>query len=1007
MLARVPDAKSRLTFEDCPWRSPTGDCLDDTTLAAHVDATCDEATRARVEAHLDHCQDCRELVAEFAQTFLTKSTDVRSFDGDLRMLEPGAKLGRYVIVSSVGSGAMGIVYAAQDTELGRKVALKLLRSERASALAIATEARILDEARTMAKLTHPSVIAIHDVEVVDGLPFAVMELVEGPTLRLWCKHEPRGTREILRVFLEAARGLAAAHRLGIVHRDFKPDNVLIGADGRARITDFGLATVTEPDRVSAEVDGSDLETPLWTRTGVLVGTPAYMAPEQLDGALGDARSDQFAFAVALFEALTGERPFSANSVKELLARIREGKRSAKETQIPGWIRRALDRALAVRPEDRFSSMETLVGLLERDPRRRLQWLAAGAAGVAVVGLSAGIVTMRSTTANICRTEPHTRAWSEERARSIEDRFRAVAPELTKEAWPLVRTRLDGHTRELDAARMETCEATRVHGTQSMRTMELRMQCLDRRRDEVAALVRVLGEADEATVRRATSAAAELTPASVCSETSAVSTPIPVPDNPAIRREVDAIRTDLARSAALERAGKYREALEWTRPLTERASQTSFLPVRAEARLRQGMLEDENGDSKTARQTLLAAVYDAEAGRHDDIAAEAWVALVYVTGNQLEMHPETESAEERARAAIARLGSSPRLETRLLVNVGAWLNMRGKFADSVAKLRAAVALAERHAGARHPEVAEALTWLSQSLRETGEVTEAIEVATRALTIRQEALGSGHPSVAETLGALGVGLSRLGRHAEAVPHYQRALDIRRQTLGPKHPEVASMLGNLGLAYARSGRFDEAVRALEQTLTLDREAWGPDDSEVATAQSNLGYAYLLRGSWADARTQIEQAIVIREKRQGKDHPFVGRSLSNLGWALLGEGKTTEARLAFERARGILERANGPDHPDVAAQLVGLGTTLLATREATRSIPLFERALVVYSVKPAAADRLADAKFGLARALIETRGDHVRAVTLAREARDGYASVGFTEQKRLDVERWLARVR
>ncbi len=990
-------------------------CLDDATLAAHLDASCDEGARARTDRHLDRCPRCRELVAEFARAFLSDRDVAPPSASGRRMLEPGAHLGRYVVLEAVGSGAMGVVYAAYDSELDRKVALKLLRTERppetGSHEGPNATARLLDEARVMAKLAHPNVVAVHDVQLVDGLPFVTMELVKGPTLRTWCLEPNRRTRDVVRAFREAGEGLAAAHALGIVHRDFKPDNVLIGQGERPRITDFGLSGAAqsiptgERARLASEADA--LEAPLLTRTGILVGTPAYMAPEQLEGALGDARSDQFAFAVSLFEGLTGSRPFLAQGARELLERIREGKPDVSAARIPLGVRRVLARALSASPDARYPSMDALVAALARDPYARAARV--GAAVVGALALSVGAASAYAhfgPRAHVCGDARAPSApWSEAEGRPVEARFREVAPALVGEAWPRVKATLDGYADDLRAARSETCTATRVQGRQSERTMELRMQCLDRRQEELAALTRVLVEADAATVRRAISAASTLTPVAACSDPEAHLTGTPTPEDPRAREQVALLRRDLARAAALERAGKYREGLELARAITVRADDVGFGPTRAEARLRQGVLEDLAGGSKVAQQVLLDAVFEAEASHHDEVAAEAWIALVFVDGTQLEVHAEAEQSEVRARAAIARLGGSPRLLARLRFVVGRWLVMRGRFADGAAKLRESLALRESLLGKDHADVAEVLNELSAAVREQGDTAEAIALGERALRVREAVLGSKHPDVAITLSTLGVALARAGKHDAALPCFLRALTIAEEALGANHPEVGPILNNVGLAYARTGRAAEAIAPLERSLAVNAAAWGPEDSEVAGVESNLGYVYRLMGRWADARAHIERGIAIREKAQGKEHPFVARGLSSLGWVSLAEGKPKEARADFERALAILQKAHGREHPDVGAQLVGIGASFVAEREPKRALALLERAMSIYAAKPPAAEKVTEAKLTLAKALWDANADRARAVKLGREAAKEYATFGaFTDRERQEADRWVA---
>jgi formylglycine-generating enzyme required for sulfatase activity/tRNA A-37 threonylcarbamoyl transferase component Bud32 len=313
-------------------------------------------------------------------------------------LDTGARIGRYLIIERVGSGAMGVVYGAYDPELDRKIALKLLKG-RELGQEDAARARLLREAKAMARLAHQNVIAVHDVGVVDGQVFLAMEFLGGGTLKSWLAARPRRWREVLDVFIAAGRGLAAAHAAGLVHRDFKPENVLLDKEGRPRVVDFGLAreATAAPDGsgavtlAAAERSGSHLET--LTRTGAIMGTPAYMAPEQITGEPTDERTDQFSFCVALYEALYGERPFRGESLLRLLHNVTEGELEPTpgDREVPAWIRRALLRGLRPDPAQRWASMAPLITALEDDPaarhRRRLL------AGTAVALVLASVVAV--------------------------------------------------------------------------------------------------------------------------------------------------------------------------------------------------------------------------------------------------------------------------------------------------------------------------------------------------------------------------------------------------------------------------------------------------------------------------------------------------------------------------------------------------------------------------------------------------------------------------------------
>ncbi|MCH9683782.1 MAG: serine/threonine protein kinase, partial [Deltaproteobacteria bacterium] len=301
------------------------------------------------------------------------------------------RLGRYVVLGTLGRGGMGVVLRAFDLELDRQVALKVLHEH----LGDRQTARLRREAQAMAKLSHPNVVQVYEVGQVDGRTFVAMELVRGQTPRQWMKQDPRpGWKACVRLFIRLGQGLAAAHEQGLVHRDFKPDNAIIDGKGRPRVLDFGLARRDDPVEVESEPEWADAlhsesaDTSL-TRTGVVMGTPAYMPPEQMRGRDTDARSDQFSFCVSLYEVLYGQRPFVGSSSAQLLVAIEDGeiKPVPRGPTIPAALRKAVVRGMAAEPGDRWPSMEALLAELRAIVKRPLR-RAVGMGGVAVLALAA-------------------------------------------------------------------------------------------------------------------------------------------------------------------------------------------------------------------------------------------------------------------------------------------------------------------------------------------------------------------------------------------------------------------------------------------------------------------------------------------------------------------------------------------------------------------------------------------------------------------------------------------
>ncbi len=386
--------------------SETVECLDDNVASEFVSGGLSAGAIGKVEAHLAACRDCRSLVAMLAGTEDDSQAATRKHerfrpDEDSQVakrpvLSIGDRVGRYLVLSTLGAGGMGVVFAAYDPQLDRKVALKLLRANLRGPSAKEARTRLKREAQAIAQLSHPNVVGVYDVGTTpDGDVYIAMEFVEGDTLTTWLKRWPRTWREILEVFHQAARGLQAAHQVGLLHRDFKPDNVLVGGDGRVRVTDFGLArSVLGPDEAQRSLTPT---TPLHadlTATGTVLGTPRYMPPEQLTGPDIDARSDQFSFCVALYEALYSKHPLEgATSV----AMLESGARAALPpdgTRVPPAIGKAVMRGLDRDRAKRFPTMAALVHELQ-PPAQRSPARFAVAAGIGLLLIGAATAAVMS------------------------------------------------------------------------------------------------------------------------------------------------------------------------------------------------------------------------------------------------------------------------------------------------------------------------------------------------------------------------------------------------------------------------------------------------------------------------------------------------------------------------------------------------------------------------------------------------------------------------------------
>jgi predicted Ser/Thr protein kinase len=420
------------------------DCLDANAVQDLMSGALDSAARSLAITHLDGCADCRELLSTLArdtardvarETLAATAQRLSELDGahtdglaDTLASPNGApskdkapKLGRYTHLEKLGQGAMGVVYRADDPELGRAVALKLLKRPDPEL----TE-RLVREARSMAKVNHPNVVAVYDVGVSGDTTYIAMELVEGTTLRAW-QNKRHTVAEIVEQYIAAGRGLGAAHDAGIIHRDFKPDNCLVGSNNRVRVTDFGLAAAQLGEDAG---DGVTTDIHL-TSAGSVMGTPAYMAPEQFTGGNVDSRTDQFNFSVALYEALYRERPFAGKTFEQLGDNVCEGKvrPAPPRTRVSSALRAIVLRGMAVKPGDRYPSMDHLLAELGRDRAKVWRGAATATAFIGIVlgiGLVADLAVKGRVAAQIRESFDNTTVQTERAFELLRNKFEAMS-----------------------------------------------------------------------------------------------------------------------------------------------------------------------------------------------------------------------------------------------------------------------------------------------------------------------------------------------------------------------------------------------------------------------------------------------------------------------------------------------------------------------------------------------------------------------------------------------------
>lgn len=822
----------------------------------------------------------------------------------------------YEIIGPLGAGAMGVVYQALDRALDRRVALKL-HVQRDGA----DPRRVWREARAMARLADPHVVTIHEVGIHDERLFIAMELVAGSDARRWSRSAPRTTAEILAVYRQAGLGLAAAHAVGIVHRDFKPDNVLVGDDGRVRVADFGLARSV--DR-GATQDGDPAEAAdaaaRHTVTGFVAGTPAYMAPEIVAGYPADARSDQYAFCVAMYEALVGERPARAE---------RGAETEVPKRGLPRHLHDALRRGLSREPTARFEDMPALLRALE-PPRRRWQAIAV------VATLVGGGLAMAATRTRPCEDDAFTGAgpWDAEHHDRVAAAFeRSGFPDAAQ-----VSARLDAAlstwSTDSTAARRTACEATHVRGEQSEARLQLRIDCIDRMQRRVGALVTSLERADAGVVARADDAVDRLPELARCEDTSALAQAEPIADgdrdaHAALRERIDALSVDrdLGRSTGLADA---------IAELVTTAEAGGYADNIAAATLLQGL------------DAIDRAAYESAAAALGRSIAAGWRAR------------DLDTTIEAMRLLARALGSSP-----------------SRLDDAVRWLDAAVELARTEAPSPARDARLALT-RADALYVAGRNADAERIARAAL----EWIPAGSALEAAARATLGNALAAERRNLEAIAEHRRAVALTEQLRGPRHPEVATRLAGLGVALDDAGQYDEGAAQAARILEMREAVFGPNSAAVATALAQVGENQRFRNDTAGELASYERALAITVALDPPDDALRIRLVGNMIPPLAFSGRLDEARTLLGDALPVAERVFGRDSLRLAELLQMLATLeeMLDNHEqavahGVEAVRLFERHLGADN------PRTGEAQLALASTMIES-GRHDEAMALLERA-------------------------
>lgn len=857
-------------------------------------------------------------------------------------------IGRYRVLDTLGRGAMGVVYEAWDDELQRTVAVKLISKDSEVGQA---EHRFRREALALAKLAHPNVVTVHEVGLLDGRLFIAMELVRGATLDEWLRAQPRTWQATLDVFVQAGRGLEAAHTAGLVHRDFKPSNCIVGESGRVRVLDFGLARgiadLLDADIVATFPVASSLDVSV-TRTGATVGTPAYMAPEQLRGGEISASSDQFSFCVALYEALEGVRPFAGTCIVDIHSNIEGGNLQRGTGRTPNEVLRILERGFAVSPAERWTAVGALVDVLEAVPsrraRRRRGWWTAGMGVLALAAVGSALVPEQP-----CAKPPATRVWSEERRTTLEA---AMDGSVT---WATLDAALSQWGSDWSAAHALSCTAARVDGRTSEAVLARQRVCLERREDTVDALLDALTGSESASLHGG-DVVRRLPALDDCRSAEAILSAEEPP--PASAPDVATARSILDESLASEALGDIEKADALADTAARLAAKIGHAPLMADVGLHRGGLGRQR-DADAGAEFLREAFRVAESSAYDTAAADAALQMTFVS---LDRDDPVAARRWRdfAEAKLERITAGPRRRTRLASADAELALLLGDLDAAAAASEVALTYCAEAAGEESLLCADVLAARARVVEETGTPDESEIAHGRALHALRRLLGESSPSVGAAL--LNRGLFRLevGHFDAASADFDAALPILESGSLPRvHAEL--LLARAQLDSMR-GRLD--VAALERIDTL-LGAYPAADPQRTEYESVLAAFYLRSRHPRKALQIYERVLVAHQRAADPVQALVALDHSNLGECLIELDRLSEARIRFERALTRLEGEVPTDDPRLSYPLTGLGRVLVLQHQMDKAAKVLERSLAIALEHPGDVLLLAQTQWALAQTL------------------------------------------
>ena len=932
--------------------------------------------------------------------------------------EPGGHVGRHLVLRVLGRGAMGVVFQAYDPELDRRIAVKLLRAEFSGPDADPgstreTTSRLRREAQAMARLSHPNVVAVHDVGDYEGQVYVAMEFVDGRTLREFMDAKPRPS-EILEVFRGAGKGLAAAHAKGLIHRDFKPENVMVDKEGRARVMDFGLARAghapdSVPESVSApdpnDADASDASASMLdaglTQDGAVVGTPRYMAPEQFTGGDVDARSDQFAYCVALYEALFGQTPFPGESVAAIAFNVTQGQMRETPPRVPGVPKRtykALSRGLSTDPAARWPDMNALLAALEPSKARRLGWVG----GIGLVAASVGVGLFAGANAGpVPCPDPAPElhgVWDAAKRADLRAAFEGSGLGHATRTLERVDADLDVYAQAWLRQRKDACEATRIRGEQSEALLDLRVECLAARRQRLQATVDVLASADAAVVQRAIDSVQSLPGLEACADRERLRAKAPLPEDPQAQARIESVQAELAQSEALTDAGRYEDAHPLAHAARTAARETGYGPLIVRAEANYAELLDKFGRVDEAAVVYAELFNLALVNEQPEDAADAALKLAEAVGVD-----QNEAKVGAVWLGIARALIHKAKSDRLELNLE---HVASEYALHTDDLDAALGHAQRAVELAPQGLPRAsmLDALATVLTRHGKLEQALSARQNARMAYEEMVGPEHPDTLRRVLNEGTTLFTLRRLEEAHERFARVTAAAESAFEGPNTLVADGYVNLGVIEAERGENESALEHLAAALAIYDELGSADHPNVRRILTNMGSIEVQTGDFERARGHFDRVLASLPEVESSKDPEVGAVLTNYGDLLTALGEFETALNRHRQAEAIMTAAMGPEAPWVAYPLHGAAEDLLGLERWDEAAEAASRALAIRTQLSAPPVELEGTRWLLARARWgqRKRGEASTLLDTVRAGLDATPSDPAVSALRAKVEAW-----